>query len=228
MRILHVNKFPYRRGGAESYLLGLVARQRVIYNFVGLAHIPAAPRAGSGFTFVGRLSHEKGVDVLIRALGLAPELTLVVAGEGPAKSELETLSEAVAPGRVRFVGQLAREDVLGLIRHSLASVLPARWHENQPMSILESFGSAVPAVVTSLGGLPELVSDGRTGCVVPPEDAPALAAALRRLAADPEATHAMGQAAREVAEESHAAPAHLRAVDQVYREIVDRTPIHVG
>ncbi len=87
---------------------------------------------------------------------------------------------------MRFHGRLAKPELQQLVRGSVASVVPSRWHENQPLTILESFGAAVPVIATDLGGLPELVRDGVDGLVVAHEQPAALAAAMDALYADPD------------------------------------------
>ncbi len=98
-----------------------------------------------------------------------PAVTLHVAGDGPERSALEDLAADVAPGRVVFHGRLEKAALQELVGSCTAAVVPSRWHENQPMAILESYAAQVPVVVTNLGGMPELVHDGIDGLVVPHE-----------------------------------------------------------
>lgn len=171
-------------------------RLRVLNNFVDPAGIALKDAPGGPLVFAGRLSHEKGVDVLLEALGRVPGAELVVAGEGDRRPELELQARRVAPGRVRFVGRLPKPAVIALVREASALVLPSRWYENQPMSILEAYSCGVPVVTSDLGGMAELVEHGRTGWVVPPDDPEALAQQLGELLADPQAAFDAGRAAR--------------------------------
>jgi glycosyltransferase involved in cell wall biosynthesis len=95
---------------------------------------------------------------------------------------------------------------------------PERSYENMPLSVLETQAAAVPLIVTALGGLPELVRDGHSGLVVPPNDAPALAAALQRLQADPELAATLGRQGRQSALANHDPGAHLQALEGIYVE----------
>lgn len=185
-------------------------------HFLDLATVPARVGAGDGVVYAGRLSPEKGVDLLVRAVGSLPDARLTVVGDGPERDPLGRLADDVAPGRVRFTGQQDRAGTLALVRAARVAVLPARWYENQPMGVLEAMASGVPVVVTGLGGSPELVTDGRTGRIVPPEDVPALAAALARLLADPELAETWGAAARERVRDDFGPAAHLDALGRVY------------
>ena len=171
------------------------------------------------FVFAGRLSPEKGVDTLVRAVAATPEgIELDIAGDGPSRSELERLAADAAPGRVRFHGRLDKAHVAALITSSRAMVVPSRWHENQPMTILESFAAATPVVATTLGGMPELVRDGVEGRLVPPDDPAALARALRELAEDPEGASRMGARSRERFTAEFTGEVHLAGLGAVYDE----------
>ena len=197
-------------------------RIRVQSNFTDLTTRPREDAPMPLAVFAGRLSEEKGVDTLIRAVGaLAPSRSaghvLVIAGDGPQRSELQALAEAEAPGLVRFAGHLARPDLQALVRSAALTVVPSRWYENQPLAVLESFALGVPVLATDLGGLPELV-DESTGWVVAANDVPAMARALRTALSDPEGARLRGKRARRRVEERHAPDAHLAAITSIYEE----------
>lgn len=200
-------------------------RLRVLDNFTDVGATPVKSSPGGGLAYAGRLSSEKGVDVLVRAVGRLPGATLDVAGDGPERAALEALAAAVAPGRVRFHGRLPKDDALNLVRAAVAAVVPARWHENQPLAVLEAFASGVPVVATTLGGLPDLITDGEVGRLVPPDDVDALARTLGDLLADPDAAAAMGRAARARAEDRFSPHVHLRALDGHYADALGRTEV---
>jgi glycosyltransferase involved in cell wall biosynthesis len=172
---------------------------------------------GGPLVFAGRLSPEKGVDVLIEALAELPaEVTLDVAGDGPERPKLERLADTRTPGRVRFHGRLPRQQLHELVRASSVSVVPSRWHENQPMAVLESFACGVPVVTTDLGGLPELVEDGVDGLTVPPNKPIALASALAELTTEQHRAFAMGRAGRTKVEQRYDPIRHLDLLEEVY------------
>ena len=193
-------------------------RLTVVNHFVEMAEPAGSGTARDGFVFAGRLSHEKGVDTLVRAMAvMPPETVLHVAGEGPERAALESLAAEVAPGRVRFHGRLDKASLRALVSSCVASVVPSRWNENQPLTILESYAAGVPAVVTGLGGMPELVLDGVDGVVVPMEDPDALAAALLSLAAAPGRAAEMGRLGRDRLSREFDPNLHLRRLEAVYR-----------
>lgn len=201
-----------RRGGVFP------DRVRQLNNYVDAASLTPRTGAGDGFVSIGRLANEKGVDTAIRAVGQVPGATLTVAGDGPQRAELLALAESVAPGQVRFAGHVSAAEVAALNRSARAAVSVARWHENMPLSVLETMGAAVPLVVSGLGGLPELVDDGVNGLVIPHDDPVALAAAMRRLLASPQESVAMGASARAKMLEHFDAGAHVEQVMRYYGE----------
>lgn len=191
-------------------------RLQTVPSFVDSQAVAVKTEPGGSVVFVGRLSAEKGVDVLIRALALLPTATLDIAGEGPERAALNALAATCAPGRVRFHGRLPRDEVLRLVRSAAVLALPSRCLENQPISVLEAFACAVPAVSSDLGGLPELMGQGRRGVTVPAGETEPLADALRLLLEEPEWAFELGRAARKYVEEEFAPERHLRRLDAVY------------
>lgn len=179
--------------------------------------VPIAARPGEGVLYAGRLSPEKGIDVLLDAVPALPAGTrALIAGDGPARLDLEARAASRAPERVAFLGRLSRDALHQLIRSVAAVVLPSRWYENQPMIVLEALACGVPVVGTAMGGTPELIDDGVHGRLVPPDDPVALAGALNELLAEPAVAHAMGQAGRLRVEAEFSPGRHLERLSAVY------------
>ena len=154
---------------------------------------------------VGRLHPQKGHDVLIKAFALAtrslPDWTLVVAGEGELREELESLSNNLGiSDRVRWMGLV--EDPYFLYRHAEIFAMPSRY-EGLGNALIEAMGCSLPPIVTDASPGPlRYVEDGITGLVVPVDEEVALAGAIVSLAQDHELRRALGEnAARRV--ESH-------------------------
>ena len=137
--------------------------------------------------FVGRLRIRKGVEVLLEAL--PPGARLLVAGDGEHRSSLKE-----KPG-VRFLGRCDAGRVRGLLRNAAALVVPSIY-EGMPLVVLEAMESGVPVVASRVSGIPEVVEDGVTGWLVPPEDPGALNAALREALERPDEARRRGEAGR--------------------------------
>lgn len=186
---IDVHVAPSSFAGGIVHRTGVAAdRIHVIPNFlpdheVGRPVTTLAPEPR--FLYAGRLESEKGVlDVLDAFSGDVPALgTLVIAAAG---GSLEgTVREAAERNpAIEFLGRLTRDEVRDELTRSRALLMPSRWNENNPMSLLEARAVGVPVIATTRGGLPDMVTDGIDGLLVPPASVPELRAAVAVLAGD--------------------------------------------
>jgi len=171
---------------------------------------------------VARLEPEKGHRYLIEAMPAilrgAPETWLVIVGEGSLDGELRSLTASLpvaAPGRVVFTGR--RDDVAAITEDVDVAVLPSL-REAQGISILEAMARRKPVVASGVGGIPEVLTNGLDGLLVPPADPRALAEACIRLACSPELRTRMGEAGRATVEARFSLDAMVRQVEAIYDE----------
>lgn len=191
----------------------------------GIPDVPLdpPPRPFPGFTVgtVARLVPEKGVDVLLRAVCAVPEASCVVVGDGPSRRELADLAgELGITERVHFTGFVedARSWLAAMDVFVLASLM-----EGLPLTPVEAMLAGVPVVASDVGGVAEAVVDGKSGLLVPPADAPALAAAIRRILEEPGLDDALREGGRRRAEEAFSVPAMARAYEGLYRRVRRRS-----
>ena len=167
--------------------------------------------------YFGRLSGEKGLTVLIDAAARA-NVPLALVGDGPKRADLEARAAATG-AKVAFAGHLKGAALWAHVEAAECVVLPSVWYEIAPKSILEAQFRRKPAIVSAIGGLPEMVEDGVTGRLVTPGDAASLAAALGgMMAASPEARAAMGARARESATRRFTRQTYYDSMLALYRE----------
>jgi glycosyltransferase involved in cell wall biosynthesis len=146
---------------------------------------PAALGQPAPFVFAGRLTTAKDVDTTLEAVARVPAASLVVVGDGPERARLEQMRDGLGlRDRVDFVGPTSRDGVLAYLRGAEAMVLSSAW-ENFPHGVVEALALGTPVIATSVGGVPEIVTDGENGLLVPPGDAGALASAISRYLDDP-------------------------------------------
>jgi glycosyltransferase involved in cell wall biosynthesis len=146
---------------------------------------------------VGRLVPQKNHALAITALAGMPDVALAIVGDGPLRKDLR--AQAVAAGvadRVLFAG--ARSDAWALMGAADAVVLASQW-EGLPLTVLEALAIGTPVVATAVRGLSNLLEDGATALLVPPEDADALAAAVRQILASPALAERLASAGRALA-----------------------------
>jgi glycosyltransferase involved in cell wall biosynthesis len=171
--------------------------------------------------FVGALSELKSVGTLIEALGLVRRGRVVatIVGDGPARQDLEHLTAALDV-EARFVGYLSPEQALGHVAAADALVLPSL-SEGRPTVVLEAMAAGKPVLATDIPGTRELVEDGATGYLFPPQDAASLAISLERLAGDVEAARGLGAAGRRrLVDEGLTADGAARAHADLYESLV--------
>jgi glycosyltransferase involved in cell wall biosynthesis len=139
---------------------------------------PVSPSASRTILYVGRLSPEKGLPVLIDAIADLQEadLELLIIGDGPERSSLE---RRAGPG-VRFIGHLEPAQVRDLMRRARALAFPSLWYETFGMSIVEAMAAGLPVIASDLGGTREIVGE-QAGRFVPAGDVTAWRTALRDL-----------------------------------------------
>jgi glycosyltransferase involved in cell wall biosynthesis len=153
----------------------------------------------------GRLVSKKGFEYLIDAAAALrarqPSLQVLVAGEGDLHEALRARAAAVAPSSVRLLGRQSQDEVARLAAAADLVAVPsvvddAGNVDGLPNVALEALATGTPVIASRVGGLPSAIEDGVTGRLVPPRDAPALAAAIADLLANPTAAHSLGDAAR--------------------------------
>ncbi len=176
--------------------------------------------AGDYFVYFGRLLYEKGLDTLIRAVASLDRGELWLLGEGPVRDELESLVGESGTDRVKFKGHRGGEELRSIIARARFAVLPSRWYENLPFSIMEAFASGIPVIGSDIGGIPEMIDDGVNGYLFPLGDHEALADRIGRLLRDPDAAREMGNRGREKAERLYGRDRHYESIMQVYKEVL--------
>jgi len=187
------------------------------------------PRDAPLLGMVARLEPEKGHRYLIEAmptiLEAAPDAWLAIVGEGSSAEALRASAAALGDdvaGRVIFTGR--REDVSALTADLTIAVLPSL-REAQGISILEAMARRRPVVASAVGGIPEVITDGIDGLLVPPADAVALAAAIGRLLADPDLCALIGEGGYRTVVERFSIDAQVRRIESVYEEELVRAGV---
>lgn len=160
------------------------------------------PTTNGPAVIVARIAPEKDIPTLLRAASIAargePRFLLEIAGDGPCLADVQALAQDLNLGNhVRFLGRV--NDVAGLLGRAGQLVLSSSM-EGISLTLLEAMARGLPVVATRVGGNPEVVADGETGLLVPPQSPAELAAAMLALWRDPDQARRMGRAGRERAE----------------------------
>ena len=162
--------------------------------------------------------HEVAIRAFAEFAPSCPRAVLVLCGEGPMRPDMEQLCrDCGVADKVRFLGH--RSDVPDIMAAADALLLTSR-SEGIPQTISQGMGIGLPVVATAVGGVPELVQDGRTGFLAPAEDVAAVAAAIGRLAADPALAAELGANGKRFAQERLSLDAMLDATERLYGAIL--------
>lgn len=195
-------------------------------NYCGLEPAPIAPAplpfAQPRLLCLGRLVPEKGFDLALTAFAALavqfPHARLIIAGDGTLRHALqEQVRELGLAERVEFTGWVPPEQVPALINKATLVLMPSR-REGLPQVAIQAAKMARPVVAARVGGLPEVVVDGETGVVIPPEDSAGLAQAIGSLLKNPERAVRLGQAARVRAQKLFDWTSYLDEAEVLYRK----------
>ncbi len=174
---------------------------------------------------IGRLTREKGQDILLRAwprlVEARPDTRLLVVGDGPERPACEALAASLGiQGSVRFLG--SRDDVPDLLAAADVVAIPSR-EEGLSYVALEAMAAGVPVAAFATGGLREVLADDQTGRLAPAEDGAALVDAVRSLVEDPLLARRLVHAARD-AVRAYSIDLHVARLVAIYRDVAGGVP----
>ena len=174
------------------------------------------PAEDEGYAlYLGRLSREKGVETLLAAHArMSGRLPLKVVGTGPLADDLRRRHPAAA-----FPGYQSGPALIDTVRRAGFLVIPSEWYENAPMAVIEAMALGKPTVGAAVGGIPELIDDGKTGLLFEMGDVDALADRMTVLAESPERRRRMGAAARRRAKRWFGADTHRQRLLEIYQSL---------
>jgi len=186
--------------GAEPEKISVISMGVDTANTFMPAEHPA--RSNDELLFVGRLTAQKGVELLVRALSYVvsarPDTTLTVVGQGPQKEPLRALSEVLGVARnVKFLGAVANENLPELYRSATVLVFPSATEEGFGLVCVEALACECPVIASDLPAVRELILNGETGLLFKRGDSDELAHKILALLDDPTLRHSLGKAGRE-------------------------------
>jgi glycosyltransferase involved in cell wall biosynthesis len=181
-------------------------------------------RRGRYGVFVGRLSSEKGITVLLEAWHqIGGDVPLRIIGDGPLGS---AVAAAAARGPVSWLGQVRAASVTDVLREAAFLVFPSEAPETFGRVIVEAFATGTPVIAAGHGAAAELVRDGDTGLHFRPGDPADLAVKVRQVTTSDDARVRMGRAARGEFEARYTAEKNYQALMQIYEGVIDRSSSH--
>jgi glycosyltransferase involved in cell wall biosynthesis len=170
--------------------------------------------------YVGRLSQEKGVEMVIHSAKALPEIQFKIVGTGPAEPHLRAMAKGYQ--NITFEGFQIGDALKNLYQGSFAVMLPSRVHENAPLAVLEAMGHAKPVIASDVGGVSELIEDRVSGLLVKPLSLHSWTEAITRLYYDSNYQQRLAKAARRKVSQDHRLEEHFGRVWQVYEQVIKK------
>lgn len=238
----HADRIIAVSGAVEAWLIdeGLGDRTTVVYNGCripdeALGVLPSTrpafnlPMGQVLLGFFAQLIEHKGVfdlvDAAAAAIARGADIGVVFAGDGQAADRLRTRIAATGHDD-RFVVLPPRPDVSGLLAAVDVVVVPSRWPDPLPRTVMEAMAAGRPIIATRTGGIPEMVDDGRTGVLVDAGDVAGLAEAIIGLARESEQRSSLGSAGRRRIEERFTIDLQVGAVERVLADAAGQRQAH--
>jgi glycosyltransferase involved in cell wall biosynthesis len=193
-----------------------------IYNFIDEDKFNIETQDDGYALFFGRLSKEKGVLNLIEAFASLNKGTLYIAGTGPEQEKIESvISKKGLENRVKLLGLLNSNEMKEKVRKCKFVVLPSIWYENCPYSIIEALTLGKPVIGSKIGGIPELVIDGKNGFTYEYNDRQDLACKMDKLFTDSELVKQMGENAKINAKKLYSKDTYYDKIIKVYEQVLN-------
>jgi glycosyltransferase involved in cell wall biosynthesis len=198
----------------NKFIEGGLPSERIVIkpNFVDFEAPVSVAR--DGFLFVGRLSVEKGIDVLAQAAKASVNTRIRVAGTGPESRLLVSV-----PG-ITALGALSIDSVRSEMSQAMALVLPSIWYENFPRTLVEAYACGLPVIASRIGALADLVTDGVTGLLFDPGNPPELAKKLLWAQQHPAEMAQMGCKSRAKYEAEFTAERNYQQLMAIYADAI--------
>lgn len=195
-----------------------------VHNFVDLEKFPSGYTTGEDYAlYFGRIEKVKGLEVLLNAIESIPDnIKIFIAGEGEYKNEMLSRIEKsnVLRNRVRYIGFLKGQELSNAIAKAKFIIVPSIWYETFGLTVVEAMAYSKPVIGSNIGGITEIIEDGETGYLVPPNDKEQLAKRIYALYHDNSLIKEMGLKARVRVEAKFSKESHFSKLTEIYNKFI--------
>jgi glycosyltransferase involved in cell wall biosynthesis len=196
-------------------------------NSIDASAIEAAAGSGEYIAYIGRLSAEKGMWTLVRAMEHVTGIILKIAGVGPEEAAIRSYIEEKRIRNIELLGFVSGEARTEFLRHCKFTIMPSEWYEMFPMVLLEAWAAGKPVIGSRLGATSDLIGEGNTGLLFEAGNAHDLAEKISTLYSSPESISRMGAQARTLVETRYNPEASHSLLMKIFRQ-VGRTDLSAG
>jgi glycosyltransferase involved in cell wall biosynthesis len=203
----------------EKLIQGGIDPEKIFQKFytINLDEFPYQKDFENYFVYFGRLSEEKGILTLLKAMKGISGTKLLILGSGPEEDRLKKYADENNLNDVEFLGYKGKEDINEIIGKAKFVVVPSEWYDNSPLVIYESFALGTPVIGANLGGIPELVNHEINGLIFEAGNVEDLTEKIKRLVENSDLAKKFSQAARNKAETEFHPEFHYEAMMEKYK-----------
>ena len=181
---------------------------------------PVTP-PGESILYAGRLAQEKGIEVVLKCAKVFTDIKFDVAGDGPLRKEVEFIQQTQNLQNVTLHGHVTPARLKQLRKKSAFLLIPSQWYENYPLSLVENSAAGRAAIGSDIGGIPEMIQDGKTGFLCAHDDVGAWINAIRTLKYDASKVKKFGKAARAYVEKENDLTEHHEDLMKIYKKAIN-------
>lgn len=192
---------------------------RKLYNFIDLEQYNVSNESDDYFLYFGRVSKEKGIMTLLKAMEEVKRSKLLIAGTGPMIEEAETFIKVNDIKNVKFLGYQQGDELRNTIKHAAFVTINSELYENNPMSMIEAMAMGKGVIGSCIGGIPELIEENANGLLYQPGNAHELAEKINTMLDNPALMKRSGKSARSFAEQHFDKETHYEQFMEIVRSI---------
>jgi len=174
------------------------------------------------FVYFGRLSEEKGLKTLLKAMKHVRTSKLIIVGTGPIEEDLYNMITSLNLENVEMAGFKSGEELFRIVKKSRFSIIPSECYENCPVSVLEAMALGKPVIGANIGGIPELIDENNTGLIFQRGNEESLAEKINFLLENPKVTEELGINSRKKVEAEYNEMLHYHKILQVYSKVLKK------
>ncbi|MBN2010358.1 glycosyltransferase family 4 protein [candidate division KSB1 bacterium] len=207
----------------NKLIAGGIPAEKVTHHFysINLDDFSFSGESDDYFVYIGRLSKEKGILTLLKAMTGIKKSRLLLIGDGPQRLELEAFATQQKLENVQFAGNKSRQEVRDLVAKAKFIVVPSEWYDNSPLVIYEAFAIGKPVLGAALGGISELVENRKMGLTFQAGDVDQLRINIEYMLGHESELKQWGKNARARAEQEFHPEKHYQWIDQVYSNLLN-------
>ena len=208
---------PFVASQLETYFDGL-KDIRVLPNYVDVSQFRLGELDGGYVAYMGRLSPEKGVLKVVKAMRKLPEINLKIIGTGPSEDAIRAFIQKHNLRNVELLGYIGGLKRFEILRRARCLIVPSQWHEPFGRVVLEAYACGVPIIASRMGGLQSLVFENETGLLFEPNDIEKITKHIRYMVNNSKVAAEMGRKGRHLVENEYSPDAHYQQLMEIYRD----------